>query len=644
MKHSSFFCTLPLWLGASLGAQQLLTIEAESGQFGSNMTAVTEGDLSWAAILNTGAGNSPGSDANIVTIAPEFAEPGTYELYARIYVGPGTYSDDSLFLPRDFGDLDPAADAAWSVVNGLAAAMGYAQDSDLVGNGGTVGSEAWKWVKLSTGEAPILYLVTEDNLSPTFQFGGREDGLRIDKFAFGPEGVAYTVAELTAGEGEGTIIPEEYVPSGPPLATGKSKYLGSVHSASQVKNFEAYFNQVTAENGGKWGSVEATRDVMNWTDLDAAYQLAQDTGSLFRMHVLVWGAQQPSWISTLPVEEKREEIEEWFHAVAERYPQIDYLEVVNEPLHAPPNGEYAAYSTNVTALYYDALGGYGESGHDWILEAFRMAREIFPETRLVLNDYGIIGNNTATTNYLEIITDLQAEGLIDVIGVQGHAFETTGTVETMKANLDRLAATGLPIIITEMDVDGTSGNNSDAVQLANYQRIFPMFWEHPAIEGVTLWGYRIGLWRTDTEAYLVDDYSYERPALEWLREYIAASETWYGYDISMDFADTGDWLGLVNVAHAPWVKAGGNWIWIEDGQDAAQGVWGYLQRPAEIPEHPDATGTWLDYPQVGDWAYTGDWMGWVYVSQAPWIWTPTGWTYIQPGYASANGCWGWLAK
>ena len=44
------------------------------------------------------------------------------------------------------------------------------------------------------------------------------------------------------------------------------------------------------------------------------------------------------------------------------------------------------------------------------------------------------------------------------------------------ANLDLLASTGLPIYVTELDIDGPT----DEVQLQDYQRIFPVFWEHPA--------------------------------------------------------------------------------------------------------------------------------------------------------------------
>ena len=85
-----------------------------------------------------------------------------------------------------------------------------------------------------------------------------------------------------------------------------------------------------------------------------------------------------------------------------------------------------------------------------------------------------------------------------------------------RANLDRLAETGLPIYVTELDIDGPT----DAEQLASYQRVFPVFWEHPGVHGVTLWGFRPGLWREKEGAFLVRADGSERPALKWLRDYV----------------------------------------------------------------------------------------------------------------------------
>lgn len=294
-----------------------------------------------------------------------------------------------------------------------------------------------------------------------------------------------------------------------PLAQGKEKWLGSIHSSSQIQDFEKYWNQVTPENAGKWGSVEGTRDVYNWTQLDAAYNFAKENGFPFRYHVLLWGNQQPSWIESLEPDEQLEEIEEWMDTVAARYPDIDYLEVINEPIHDAPFGAG-------NGDYYLALGGSGTTGFDWILTGFRMAKERFPETKLVLNDYNILSSTTNANRYITFINALKAEGLIDVIGVQGHAFTTTASNEVMKGVLDDLAETGLPVMVTELDIDGPS----DQKQLEDYQRIFPLLWEHPSVIGITLWGFRPGLWRNEQKAYLIDTDGSERPALTWLREYV----------------------------------------------------------------------------------------------------------------------------
>jgi endo-1,4-beta-xylanase len=298
-----------------------------------------------------------------------------------------------------------------------------------------------------------------------------------------------------------------------PLAAGQSRFLGSAYSSAQAGNFADYWNKVTPENAGKWGEVEAVRDRMDWSALDAAHDLARSHGMPFQMHVLVWGNQQPEWIESLPVAEQRAEIEQWFAAVAARYPALDFVEGVNEPLNDPPSRDDEGGGN-----YIAALGGAGATGWDWVLESFRLARAHFPHARLMLNEYSVTNSDEATTRYLGIIALLQRERLIDAIGVQGHAFSTT--VETPmsvhRANLDRLAATGLPIHVTEFDIDGPS----DAQQLADYQRVFPVFWDHPGVHGVTLWGYRHGLWREKEGAYLLREDGSERPAMEWLRRHV----------------------------------------------------------------------------------------------------------------------------
>ncbi|MEM6645878.1 MAG: endo-1,4-beta-xylanase [Bacteroidota bacterium] len=488
-------------------------VEAESGVLGSDFAIETDGDVTYIAIQTDGDGDAPGDSSRVATYEVTFPEAQIHNLFARVRVGPGASSDDSFFYANRFGEKDPADEADWILVERLRRA-GFTELGDPVREKGTAGNGVWKWVNLSRndfGEAPEDFSVPLRRLTRTFQIGGREDGLEIDKFAFVNPSLFYTVEDLDAGNAGRLRLA-----GNTPLALGFDKFLGNIYSSAQTPDFTTYWNQVTPENAGKWGSVERSRDVMDWGNLDAAYALAKDNGLPFRFHVLVWGNQQPSWIESLPVDQQLEEIEEWFQAVAERYPDIDYVEVVNEPLHDPPNQAGSGGGN-----YINALGGTGSTGWDWVLTSFRMARTFFPNAKLLINDFNIVNNAGNVSTYLEIINLLQAENLIDGIGAQAHAFSTRGSAQAMIDNLDRLAETGLPIQITELDIDG----GTDQVQLTDYQRIFPALWEHPAVEGITLWGWRPGLWRNSQRAFIIDESGAERPALQWLASYLATQVT-----------------------------------------------------------------------------------------------------------------------
>ena len=286
-----------------------------------------------------------------------------------------------------------------------------------------------------------------------------------------------------------------------PLAAGADTFLGNVMTARFDPAFADYWNQVTPEDAGKWLSVEAQRDTMVWTVLDLIFQVAASQGLPVKQHTFVWGQQEPRWVADLPPDEQRTEVEEWMRLFAERYPDVAMIDVVNEPLHAPPS--YAA-----------ALGGAGETGWDWVVWSFERARELFPDSTLLINEYNILCCPGERARYLEIVEVLQERDLIDGIGVQAHGLERADPA-VVRAGLDELAATGLPIYVSELELDASD----DQAQLEMYQRIFPVVWEHPAVAGVTLWGYRAGqIWKES--AYLVDWFEEERPALQWLREYL----------------------------------------------------------------------------------------------------------------------------
>jgi endo-1,4-beta-xylanase len=378
------------------------------------------------------------------------------------------------------------------------------------------------------------------------------------------------------------------------VTVNQIKFFGTAPGGPEdYEHLLTHFDQLTPENAGKWGSVEGTRDVMNWTDLDTAHQFAVDNGIVFKFHTLLWGQQQPSWIDALPPEEQLEEIDEWMAEVAARYPDLDLIEVVNEPMNAQPS-------------YREALGGAGETGFDWIIKAFEMAREHFPNAQLILNEYNVLVDSGLTTNYLDIISLLQERDLIDGIGEQAHFYERTNP-EVIAANLDRLAETGLPIYISEFDL-----NLADDADHANVMsKLFPVFWDHPSVAGVTHWGHIQGsMWRGN--AYLVRTDETSRPALDWLDCYVTGGGDtctvpefvhpgWQGREFGLTleavlndegegvvsggtiaYTDDGDWIAFKGVEF----QAGWDTIWVNYAKGNTE--------PGSISIHLDS----LDSPAV----------------------------------------------
>ncbi|HEU4324295.1 MAG TPA: endo-1,4-beta-xylanase [Roseiflexaceae bacterium] len=292
-----------------------------------------------------------------------------------------------------------------------------------------------------------------------------------------------------------------------PPSRAASRFLGNIYyGGREPVNFSRYWNQVTPENDGKWGSVERSRDVYSWAGVDSAYNYARSRGYPFKFHNFVWGTQQPSWITSLSAADQRAEVEEWIRDVCQRYPDMEMIDVVNEPLHDQPS-------------YKNALGGDGSTGWDWVIWTYQTARRHCGSAKLLLNDYGILNNDSATTQYINLVNILKSRGLLDEVAEEGHGFENI-PLSTLRNNLNRLAATGLPIHLSEYEA--AVANDSQQLQL--FQQQIPLFWEHPSVVGVTLWGYVQGQhWKPD--GYLLRSDGSERPALTWLMNYVRGTRT-----------------------------------------------------------------------------------------------------------------------
>ncbi len=292
-------------------------------------------------------------------------------------------------------------------------------------------------------------------------------------------------------------------PSQAQIAAGKSKWLGNVTRDSVPSNFGTYWNQVTPENSTKWGSVEGTRNQMNWAAADAAYNWAQPNGYTFKFHTFIWGSQFPNWLtnSGLTQAQQRAEIEQWMQLACQRYPNTFAIDVVNEPIKTP-------------LPFTAALGGTGSTGWDWVITSFQLARQYCPNAKLLINEYGTENDPPVRATYKTIINLLKTRGLIDGMGIQAHHFNidnmNRAAVTTM---LNDYATLALDVYVSELDV---IASNTDASQLAKYQDVFPGFWEHSSVKGVTLWGYIVGeTWRDGTGLVTVN--GTERPAMVWLK-------------------------------------------------------------------------------------------------------------------------------
>ncbi len=278
------------------------------------------------------------------------------------------------------------------------------------------------------------------------------------------------------------------------------KFVGNITTGNQVRSdFALYWNQITPENEGKWGTVEPNKDIMNWAGLDAVYAYTKAHGTLFKQHNFIWGQQQPAWLAPLSAEDQKAQVEQWISLFCARFPDVALIDVVNEPTHNQP-------------VYMNALGGAGSSGYDWVVQALKWAHQYCPSAKLLVNDYNTIEYGADRDNFIELIKAVKAAGApIDGIGAQGHdAYKLS--VSTVQSNVDALATqTGLPVYITELDINEAN----DATQKTELQSLMTMFEADANVKAITLWGYIVGqTWEANTG--LMTASGTMRPAMQWL--------------------------------------------------------------------------------------------------------------------------------
>ena len=296
------------------------------------------------------------------------------------------------------------------------------------------------------------------------------------------------------------------------LSSNPDKFLGNITTRYQmdagggVPKYYELWNQVTPENESKWGSVEGTRNNYNW-GCDTPFNYAKNHGFTYKFHALVWGAQYPSWLPNLSIKDRYNALVKWFDAVKKKYPTLPLIDVVNEAVGTHQAGN---------PMMKETLGGGGKTGYDWLIKAFELAYERWPDAILIYNDYNTFQWNT--DEYIDLVRTLRDAGApVDAYGCQAHdlkGFRNLKSVDTKIQN-----ALNMPMYITEYDIQ----EENDQKQLNDYKDHIPYLWEREYCAGITLWGYVYGAtWNEGTSGIYKN--GKERAAMTWLREYMASDE------------------------------------------------------------------------------------------------------------------------
>ncbi len=351
-------------------------------------------------------------------------------------------------------------------------------------------------------------------------------------------------------------------------------------SADQVQKdvalIKAQFNQVSPENDLKWALIHPRpgADGYNFGPADAYVSFGLRNHMYLVGHTLVWHAQTPRWVfqGTNPPpgwtnppqaaltpatragtnapggggagfrrgfggpfgfdgprasrEELLARMRAHIHTVVGRYRgQIKVWDVVNEAV--------ADGGTNLlrNSLWLQIIGP------DFIAKAFEYAHEADPAAVLRYNDYGL-EHPAKRHKFIALIRSLQQQHVpVMALGSQTHVSVSSPSFAEEDRALAELETLGLPIHITELDVNGAQGGQrgtgadvaSNAASTAGalvedadrrlaeaYAGLFRAFLKHDRyVKVVTFWGTNDTLsWRSRGRPLLFDGSDQPKAAFE----------------------------------------------------------------------------------------------------------------------------------
>jgi len=255
-----------------------------------------------------------------------------------------------------------------------------------------------------------------------------------------------------------------------------------------------HFSSLTAENEMKPSVIHPRLNTWITGGADSIANLARELGIGMRGHTLVWHQQTPGWFfASGGGQATRDQLlgrlathMDYMH---NRYGDVIYAwDVVNEAISDTP-GEFLRPSP-----YLDIIGS------DYIAQAFLLAHEHLPGTKLFYNDYNVL-DPQKQDKIFQLLSDLLAQGVpIDGIGFQGHWNIYFPNAQTLESAIQRFASLGLDIHITELDLSIFRYEDRNArypeppqelleLQADRYEEIFQVLIRNShLISNVTFWG------------------------------------------------------------------------------------------------------------------------------------------------------------
>ncbi|KAH7387311.1 hypothetical protein KP509_16G016200 [Ceratopteris richardii] len=253
-----------------------------------------------------------------------------------------------------------------------------------------------------------------------------------------------------------------------PLGSCINSY--STKNDAYMKFFLENFNWAVFENELKWYWTEKECGNLNYQEADELCKLCAQHGICMRGHCIFWERDDAvqDWLKELSQNKLAESVQNRLIGLVSRFQgKFHHYDVNNEMLHG------SFYRTRL--------------GEQIIPYMFQLAQQLDPSVKLFVNDYHVIDGcdaHSSPEKYLEQIRMLQNMGApVGGIGVQGHITYPVGTI--IANALDKLAMAGLPIWITELDVESPN----EFLRSEDLEVVLREAYAHPAVEGCILWGF-----------------------------------------------------------------------------------------------------------------------------------------------------------